>query len=605
MEALRQAVLHTKALRHMLVLQSKGGWANAATAAAVESNGATSPSGGGDNAAMAASLPQWQPSRACQFAVEAARHMQAVPVSSVSACARGEWSRLGGAMGKLLAQLYRAFAVEDMLHARDGAGKVSHSRALLHAAATLFIEEAAARRSLRRTATVATSPTVAAATANAAWAAAAAGGAGVSFVDAAALDELEAREAYGSTLPAQLAKLLELGAMDDAWTTGVDEDIAPVVRASVGFMGRTVLQLRQWSLDSESFACEVLLPPADDLDEEDEENGREYLDGDDAGSGDDDDSFKRHGGLGEDEDADDAGEDPYGEDEGGGGHVSDAGSGGATAGERLRRAAESLLTAWLCAAPEPVGAAMMEILPTSACAADEPLDVQIEREACYTALGLGAWQLQNSLSFAQLMTAVLSEDAALKAAAQLPARPPLATALQARLCWLLSCWWAFGSRGDVAEDERTCSASYTFLCQQLLAPTADLAVRLQAAHVLLNLIRSASAEDIPMIAPHAPHAFTGLATTLAHCRADDACLWTLRAITTLLRRLPGVAFTDEARASTIPVLEALWQRAEREQRTIVLRALRRVASAVSKGGAGAEDGVDEHERAAGGRYRVR
>jgi hypothetical protein len=197
------------------------------------------------------------------------------------------------------------------------------------------------------------------------------------------------------------------------------------------------------------------------------------------------------------------------------------------------------------------------------------------------ALGMGGCTLQDHLSYAQLMSAVLGEDGAL-AAASAPnghGMPPLYGALLARLCWLISCWWGFGGRDDAAEDEASCAASYAFLVRQLNAHHADMGVRLQAAHVLETLVRSAGDGDLPLVAPHAPHALVGLAALLGSCRADAACLWTLRAMTTLLRRLPAAALTAEAHASALPVLDALWQRAEREQRTLLLRALRRVAAA--------------------------
>ena len=151
----------------------------------------------------------------------------------------------------------------------------------------------------------------------------------------------------------------------------------------------------------------------------------------------------------------------------------------------------------------------------------------------------------------------------------------LSGALQARLCWLVSCWWAFGSGGDPAEDERLCDASYSFLVRQLAA--SDLAVRLQAAHVLSSLVRAAGREDVAQLVPHATQALVGLAAILGACTADDGCLWTLRAMGAFLRR---VGLPAEARAGVVPVLEAVWQRAEREQRGLLLRGMRAVAAAV-------------------------
>ena len=562
-EALRLAVLHTKVLRHMLALQSKGGWANAATAATAATAAAEGLSG--------SSVTPWQPADACALAIEAARQLQAQPLSAVPVGWRNEWSRLGSAVGKLLIQLHTAQEGGALIgghgNGTNGNGGIADAAArlrtvsrldaaartkpLLDAAAHLFVAEAEGRRALRR---------------------AAAGG-------SAALDELEARERFGSSLPLHLASLLELGAsklVEEAWLYGEKERFVSIVHAAVGLMGRTVRQLQQWSADPESFACEVLLPPADELEEEEEE-GDEGAGGGFAyalGSGDEDEEADDEDGANDDDGiggGDDAEEDAEGDSSGW--QQSDAGGGGAaSAGERLRAGAESLLTSWLCSMPDEVGIALLALLPPSACTAADPLDAQIDREASYTALGLGGWQLQHHLSYAQLLTAILNEEAALKASAP---PPMLSGALQARLCWLVSCWWAFGSGGDPAEDERLCDASYSFLVRQLAA--SDLAVRLQAAHVLSSLVRAAGREDVAQLVPHATQALVGLAAILGACTADDGCLWTLRAMGAFLRR---VGLPAEARAGVVPVLEAVWQRAEREQRGLLLRGMRAVAVAV-------------------------
>ena len=44
--------------------------------------------------------------------------------------------------------------------------------------------------------------------------------------------------------------------------------------------------------------------------------------------------------------------------------------------------------------------------------------------------------------------------------------------------------------------------------------------------------------------------------------------------------LRRVGLPAEARAGVVPVLEAVWQRAEREQRGLLLRGMRAVAAAV-------------------------
>ena len=110
-----------------------------------------------------------------------------------------------------------------------------------------------------------------------------------------------------------------------------------------------------------------------------------------------------------------------------------------------------------------------------------------------------------------------------------PPALPLAAPLQARLCWVVSCWWAFGG-GDGGEgDQRCCVASYTLLCQMLLQG-ADLAVRLQAALTLHTLLQSAADDDLRLFAPMAPQVCTGLGASLAACETDEAIIWLLRVL---------------------------------------------------------------------------
>ena len=235
-----------------------------------------------------------------------------------------------------------------------------------------------------------------------------------------------------------------------------------------------------------------------------------------------------------------------------------------------------------------MSAALFQLLPTAACTPTEALSGQLHREACYAALGIGACELQTRLSYAQMLAASVSEAEALLPAAeppvaappQPPTRPPLAAALQARLCWLLSCWWAFGGSGDEAEDERLSGVSYTLLCRMLHAG-ADVAVRLQAAQVLHALLRGCGKEDARVFSPHAPHTLAGLASTLACCTEDDACLWVLRTMRTLTRRVPAAAFGAPALDVAAGVLGSVWQRAKGQRRPLLLAALKRVADAMS------------------------
>ena len=482
---------------------------------------------------------------------------------------RNEWSRLGSAVG-LLIQLHTAQEGGALIgghgNGTNGNGGIADAAArlrtvsrldaaartkpLLDAAAHLFVAEAEGRRALRR---------------------AAAGG-------SAALDELEARERFGSSLPLHLASLLELGAsklVEEAWLYGEKERFVSIVHAAVGLMGRTVRQLQQWSADPESFACEVPCRRRMSSRRRRRRVTRALAA-----------ALRMHWAV--------------------------AmrmrrrrttrmarmmtmvlevvmmprrmrRATAADGSNRMRAVVARLLRASGYVRVESLPrlgyaacrmrwASLARAVPPSACTAADPLDAQIDREASYTALGLGGWQLQHHLSYAQLLTAILNEEAALKASAP---PPMLSGALQARLCWLVSCWWAFGSGGDPAEDERLCDASYSFLVRQLAA--SDLAVRLQAAHVLSSLVRAAGREDVAQLVPHATQALVGLASILGACTADDGCLWTLRAMGAFLRR---VGLPAEARAGVVPVLEAVWQRAEREQRGLLLRGMRAVAAAV-------------------------
>ena len=122
--------------------------------------------------------------------------------------------------------------------------------------------------------------------------------------------------------------------------------------------------------------------------------------------------------------------------------------------------------------------------------------------------------------------------------------------------------------------------SYALLCR-MANSGADLAVRLQAAQVLHTLLQGSSAEDAQVFAPHASDALEGLASTLASCTEDDACLWVLRAIRTLLRQIPATALSQRARDGASAVLGSAWQRAEAESRPLLLTALKRVAAAMN------------------------
>ena len=217
-------------------------------------------------------------------------------------------------------------------------------------------------------------------------------------------------------------------------------------------------------------------------------------------------------------------------------------------------------------------------LPTEPCTAAEPLPRQLRREAAYAALGLCACQLQDTFGYGTLLAACLREANALATAAAAPPPPPPAAAprlsglLQARLCWLLSCWWAFGAAGDDEEDARATAASFHFLATMLHAGT-DAAARLQAAEVLRTLLDGADAEAAALFRPAAAAALGGLAAALRACEGDEAALRLLRLLRVMLRLLPGAL--DEAPQSGLrEALGALWEAAQREQRLLLLRELR-------------------------------
>jgi hypothetical protein len=533
-ERLHTAALHTKAVRRLLSLATLDG----GDVATQEAGGASSP-------ALA-----WQPAAACAFAVDAARQLLARPASvlPLGGGARSEWSRLGGAIGKLLVELYRSRILGSVPGVATVDVPANHQ--LLADVCTMILSEADLRHSLR----LAAGPMVAHGLASAAVPV---GTIGPELQSAAhALSELEARESFMSKLPAQLIGLVEHGLEDEEWLGAASSGVGALVNGTVKLMGRSVAQLAWWSADPEGFASDVLLPLEDIGDDEDDEEPGE------CGEGGGDESYVDEDGSGDDR---------------GALASSDAGHAGGSAVERLRRAADALLAALLCAKPDEVGQALLALMPPAPCTSDEPFAMLVHRDSCYAALGIGAWQLQEALSFAQMLTAALREAEALMGTPH--AKPTLRAALQARLCWLLSCWWAFGGSGDVAEDERLCDASYRFLCRQL--SYGDAAVRLQASQVLRTLLEGAADSDVRVFEPHAAGAFGSLAAALSGCCTDSGCLCILKAMGALLRHAATAVHGSTAVGEAMLVLNALWQRAESEERVIVTKALRRVAAAMA------------------------
>ena len=579
LEALRTVVLQTKALRRMMSLAQLAPKPVSATTHLGSTHAGDSSSG---EAAMAAGPSAPSTAAGCApLALEMARAIQGTPVAVLAHEVRAEWSRLGGAIGKLLLEVY-GFACGAEWSALQLGGPDAQSAPqaqaqaqaqaqeaqaqLLQSAATLLLAEGESRRALRA---------------------------------AHALDELAAREAYCSKLAARCITLLERGCEQTEWLEAHAASLGPLVHSLVVLMGRPIDQLRRWEADPESFACEALLAMDGhgfDVDEDDDEEAAAAAGALACGSEDDGLSgmwSEDEGGAEEARGNDDDGGDGDGDGDGneddepdGRAFVADAGGSSGAVEDRLRAAAEDVLYTLLYARPTEVTAALFQLLPSSPSTPDEPLGQQIHREACYAALGVGACELQATLSFAQMLGAASSEAEALLGAtaqgtaAAVPQRPPLVAALQARLCWLISCWWAFGGQGDALEDERMCSASYALL-GRMANSGADLAVRLQASQVLHTLLHGCSAEDVRVFAPHASDVLQGLASTLAICTEDDACLWVLRALRTLLRQVPPTVLSPQARDGVAAVLGSAWQRAEAESRPLLLTALKRVANAMN------------------------
>ena len=504
--SVRAASLHTKLLRRLLELTALSDEppppppATLAAASAAESPASCGP---------------WDAAAASVAAVEAAgaaQRLAATPLARYhpllecgAASARDEWARLAGAAGKLVAALYRQLPKPS-----------AASQLALGAAAAFLVAEAGERLVLREAVGVA-------------------GAAGA----AAALDALDARETYCSALPARLATLLERAEPGDDWAAAVAAAVAPtaagsggggdlagcpanaavdaaagvvagvgaLVSALVVLMGRTVEQLRRWEADPEATVCELMLPADQDEDEGEDDVDDADKDVEDeagaAGGGAVTAGGNLASGVG---DGDEAGSDE-------GDALGDAGTGGGGPANRLRDASESLLAYLLGEAPDEIGRQLLGRFPSVPSSPTEPLGAQIAREACYTALGIGAWQLQQSLSFSQLLGAATREADAIGSCGALPLRAQI----QARLCWLIPCWWAFGAadageeeaEGELAaggggcriggsggggEDSMGCDASYAFLIR-LVHAGADAAVKLQAVHVLDTLLRGLSAED--------------------------------------------------------------------------------------------------------------
>ncbi|KAL1499620.1 hypothetical protein AB1Y20_011819 [Prymnesium parvum] len=329
--------------------------------------------------------------------------------------------------------------------------------------------------------------------------------------------------------------------------------------ACVAHLAAVVEALREWEADPEGFACAGLLPSVDEATAEEGEGEEEEEEGEEG-------EEEGGGGGGWEEEGDEEEEEGGG---GGGARVPRVDGGGRA--EVLQRRAEQALSSLLCGAYAAAARrALLALLPSAASAASDSLATQIGREAAYSALGVCAWSLQHHLSFRRLLHAAVAEA---RGAAPLP----LAGPLQARLPWLLRCWWGFGGGDD---DEACCVGAYALL-RDLIAHGHDVAVRLQAALALHAILRSAMPEDLALFAPMAPQVCVGLGATLAACETDEARIWLLRILRKLTQQLPGLWLHPETQASLPAVLGALWEQAATEHRPLLSRELKRLSYATA------------------------
>jgi len=516
-------------------------------------------------------------------AESAALVLAAVPLVQQRCAAAGggaTWARLGSALGKLLVALARQDAQATAAAADDDGGGGGGGEGIAAGVASSaggalegggfpwgqavevcwaqLVEEAACRTRL--------------------LGAAGGGGGGGGGGSAAPLAALEARERGCSQLPMRCLELLELATDGAPAASGAvaaalcaRAEALPALLALVQLPATLVVD---WEADAEEWACTALLPPLDDDDDGDDDGDDEDEDDDDGGGG---------GVAGMGDDDDDGGRAEGEEAEG----LAGAASNVVGPAHRLQQAAERLLVALLWASPE-AAPLLLRQLPASQCTPHEPLPMQLRRDACYAALGLCACQLQDHLRYSALLQACVREAAALGGAdgggggggsgggavAAPPAR--LRGLLQSRLCWLISCWWAFGASDSADENARDTATSLALLTRMLHAG-ADAAARLQAAEALRTLLGGADAETIALFRPAAAEALAGLAAAIGACEGDEACLRLLRLLRLLLTLLPGAMAEAPAQATPLrETLGALWDAAQRQQRRLLLRELRRV-----------------------------
>ena len=375
------------------------------------------------------------------------------------------------------------------------------------------------------------------------------------------------RERRCSAFCAQAAELLaELWSLPPShpalasWLSGGgggEEQASRLVGALLQLLERPLDEVEEWGADPEGAACACLMPPLEaSAPAEPEEGGKggAHL-GEAAAAAEEE----------EEADADDDEAEAW------------AGGGGGESGraERLREGAERALSCLVALLPLQAGRALLRAMPASAAGACEQLPTALARDARYCALGLCASELQSHLSFRQVLSAAAAEAPPLcRGEGGYP--PPLRAVLQARLCWLLPSWWAFGSSGDEADDAAATLEAFTLLAA-LLDAAADVSAALHAAHALCSLLRHSALSDLAAMSPLVPRLSAGLAARLPLCRGDEAQLWLLAALRELLQSAPAA----QPHASVWPALSALWERAAHQRRDLVVAELTRLHRGLS------------------------
>uniref|UniRef100_A0A7S4C1U5 Uncharacterized protein n=1 Tax=Chrysotila carterae TaxID=13221 RepID=A0A7S4C1U5_CHRCT len=222
---------------------------------------------------------------------------------------------------------------------------------------------------------------------------------------------LKAREAQRSAFPLQCTKLLidQIGrdaqldaqgeiAGQSALLASLDnQSMQRIVWTLLVLLQRTHAQIGEWRADPESFCCRELLPPLEEALSQDDEyaagdaEAELWMEGDDADR--------------------EEGDEPH------------------SSTHRLQNAAELALAGLLESFPDAAGAALLKLLPSEPCAPGESLGSLLFRDACYSALGICACELQSMFSFQQILLTAQKDLHALNG----QTNPALLAIMQARL----------------------------------------------------------------------------------------------------------------------------------------------------------------------------